>query len=272
MEILYALAIIVVLALIFPFMDWIMRGVIFALLAIYLIFFSGFSGYIRPFFDDMSGWSYSWGAQDYRFGGTGVAISPHFLLTNFHVIERCDNLAVRTVNNEIFHVDVASSLERTVLPIFSHPVKDGHDLSVLYSKKPLPHFALLDNEMPKKGDVLLSPDYDTEPGTFKRRKGKVLRLENQRISFSGMGRKGNSGSPVYNEKGYLVGIQWGGGASMLGMNNNVAASFDVVKAWLEQLKIPIAKVESYDQEIVNSEWFEQSYAVGILCNVNRDAL
>lgn len=267
MGMIYGLMVIVVLALIFPYLDWIMRGIIFVVLAVYLIFFSGFSGFIRPFFDDMSGWGVKNAHRNYSFRGTGVAISPNLLLTNFHVIDGCDGIKVRTIDNHIYDVTLKRSLKRETVPFFGGVVEDGHDLSILHSRLPFPQYAILSDKMPVEGDSLVSPDYDSEPGQFTKRKGKMIRHEKERnrIYFSGMGRKGNSGSPVYNDKGYLVAVQWGGGGDLLGKQDNVAASWYVVKSWLEHLKVPLYKVASYEESIIETEWFKKSFAVGILC-------
>ena len=267
MGMIYGLIVIVALALIFPYLDWIMRGVIFIVLVVYLVFFSGFSGLIRPFFDDMSGWAVKDVNRSYSFRGTGVAISPNLLLTNYHVIDGCAALKVRTIDNKVYDVALKHSLKRETVPFLGGVAKDGHDVSLLQSMQPLAQYAILSDKMPVEGDRLISPDYDSEPGHFDVRKGKMLShdTEKHRIRFSGMGRKGNSGSPVYNDKGYLVAIQWGGGGDFLSKQDNVAASWYVVKSWLEHLRVPLYKVASYDESIIETEWFKKSFAVGILC-------
>jgi S1-C subfamily serine protease len=217
----------------------------------YLILFSGcFGGFVRPFFTDLTD-VFSGGS--YKGFGTGSFINPNVVLTNEHVINGCKGVVVKDGSKTYRAKIIAAKKTR------------GADLALLRVVANKKNFALFSSEITEIDDIVIVPGYTNEAGDFKKLRGKVIDVGSGgdiRISAVRT-RAGNSGSPVFNKNGYLVGILWGGGG-LFSTQNFITNSREIINfAAKHGVKIFSTKDQRF--KLSQSANFLNSMVVNVLC-------
>lgn len=97
-----------------------------------------------------------------------------------------------------------------------------HDLAALLIERPAAEAISIASADPRPGERLVSAGYGPR-GQFAAVSGRFLgtaniagRTDNEVLEMSGASRPGDSGGPVLNERGELVGVQWGSDGRTVG--------------------------------------------------------
>ncbi len=101
----------------------------------------------------------------------------------------------------------------------------------------------MSNQDPKIGDIAFYPNYTSRPGIFTKSKGKISADLGDRIIFlDPKGRQGNSGSPVFNNKGYLIGLLYGGGGILSA--DSAATSLKEIKNFAKKNGVQLFSIKN----------------------------
>ncbi|MDX2082984.1 MAG: serine protease [Rickettsiales bacterium] len=225
----------------------ILACVLIVLLA-YLFLFSGyFGGALKPYLNDLSGFD---NRRSFRYG-TGVFINPDTVLTNQHVASGCQSITVKDQNNSYISKVIAAKKSK------------GIDLAFIKTNAFKKNFAILSNQYLKIGDIVFYPDYTSKVAVFSKARAKLVQDLGDELKFlDPTGRKGNSGSPVYNNRGYLVGLIWGGGG--ITSSYMVASKIEDIKNLADQNNVKLYTTENQNFDLTKGrKAFDE--VVTILC-------
>ncbi len=229
-------------------------------IVIFLVMFGGLGGFIKPYFTDMSRVGLEYNGSRYWARGTGTFVNQDVVLTNEHVVEGCKNLAVADKNN-VYLGKLISTLERS-----------KGDLAFIKTSANRKKFAIISNEEPKYRDILIFPNYTSKAGIFDKAKGLNLksykifngnRIETIR-SLSPKGRKGNSGSPLYNKKGYLVAVIHSGEINFFS-SIYISSPISIVKKFAQESNVDLYYLKDNERDLTKIDGFKDYFAVNILC-------
>ena len=227
---------------------------------VFLVMFGGLGGFIKPYFTDTSKVSLTYNGSKYWARGTGSFINPNTVLTNEHVVRGCKNLAIADKNN-IYLGRLISTLE-----------KSKGDLAFIRTPANRRKFAIISNDGPKSRDILIFPNYTSKAGVFDKAKG--LRTQENKV-FRGVdvetiqvlspkGRKGNSGAPLYNKKGYLVGVIHSGDLDFFSAMS-IASPVSIVQQFAQTSGVNLYYLRDNSKDLTKIGDFKDNFAVNVLC-------
>ncbi|MBL0319827.1 MAG: trypsin-like peptidase domain-containing protein [Alphaproteobacteria bacterium] len=133
--------------------------------------------------------------------GTGFYVQPNYVITNNHVVESCQTIALRRKDGFKPAMVIASDTR--------------NDLALLKTDaQPEAIASLRSNSEISIGEPVSVIGYPKEhglTGDYTTARGKVLDLsgplrDDNRIQFSDMVEKGNSGGPLIDESGNIIGV------------------------------------------------------------------
>lgn len=236
------------------------------LLLIYIMFFSPWGAFYKSWLISMDEWGTDINGEYHWFRGTGAFVNSGDVITNEHVVDRCKSVAVRTQEGvfpgEVIATDAAK------------------DLAIIRTNANQKVFAVLSAGREQEGALAAYPDYTSEPGVFYKKYAKVRARETFKeevLTYSKIGgtRKGNSGSPVYNKKGYLIGVHHShsmGNWFILPNHSDFTvdgygASIDSVVNFLHQHQVLVKESESQKHNLFEEmPGYRDNFAIGVLCN------
>ena len=219
---------------------------------LYLILFTGFVGSaVRPYFTNFSKIS----QNGYYFGGTGSFVSSNIVMTNAHVVSHCKKkLAVSDAKKDFYKARVIA-----VLP------ENKGDVAFLQTDAKRKKFALFSADLPKVGDIAIFPNYTENVGKFNIAQGKLIEIKEREMRFlAPKGRQGNSGSPVFNKKGYLIGILWGGGGFLT--TNTVVTNAKTILNFARESNVTLYSIKDQKRDLAENPEFFAETVVNILCS------
>ncbi len=217
----------------------------------YFILFSGLIGApLRPYFTSFAKLMDAGG--HYNYFGTGSFVGPNIVMTNAHVARNCKKLAVRDNKNNTYDAKILAITEKKF------------DIAFLETPANRKEFALFSSNIPKVNDIAIAPNYTDEVGVFKKFKCKVTKLTEDEIWFaSSTTRMGNSGSPIFNQNGYLVGLLWGVGGFVSSFTT--AGNVKVILDFAAKNKVLLFSTKDQSFNLAKSPDFLNKVTVNVLC-------
>lgn len=210
------------------------------------------SKFIRPFFTDFS--HYFEGLPAYP-RGTGFYVNETDVVTNHHVVAGCEKLLVGGKNRRVADgIVIADDRE--------------HDLAVIHTATRVSSILYLDNKSSDIGDDVLHPDYTAEQGQYSFLYGKMKEIEGDNVVVSESGRGGNSGSPLLNKYGRVIGVIYAGhsrGMWLLLPTYTAAKNLPVLKTFLDQNRISYTVYHWQDTNLFKQQTYGDFIAAQIGC-------
>lgn len=235
------------------------RKAIIAIVAIiFIVLFGALGTFIKPYFTNTKEYNFQYGDDSYHLGGTGTFVNKSDVMTNAHVVDGCKKLAIRA-NDRTYSGKIISILKRG----------EG-DIAFIRTNAKRKRYALISNKDLEINDLLIFPNYTSKPGKFSKAKAKVSDLfpqakESSIIALSPKTRKGNSGSPLYNDKGYLIGNVHSSSLSLFS-SHLVASSLKRIKELAQRSGVELMSGKNENRDLTKMDYFFKDYGVGILCS------
>lgn len=189
-------------------------------------------------------YKYEEGLDNYSFGGTGFFINEHDVVTNSHVLYTygCSAPKIITLGKTYEARPIAATTKWGFFETwFIEPLGPdyGLDMAVLRTNANTNSYFHISSNAVKPGDKVITPNFvDDKSGDFVFEHGYVEEVTEHTIISLIYNRDGNSGSPLFNEKGYLVGVSHSGGAENLVKRRSLSTHKDDLITFLKQQNIP----------------------------------
>jgi serine protease Do len=206
--------------------------------------------------------------------GTGFFVNRHHIVTNDHVVQNCKYIKVRGA----VAPDYATIVVRDKI----------NDLALLKTSSPSKRVALLREEKlsVEIGEQVTVMGYPLEhgiKGDYIIKKGKITDTEDiyqgvKRLQFTDSVEKGNSGGPLLDENGSVIGVVVGkmsfylADSDMTGENakpvktSSMAISLESLRQFLDENRI--VHRTSRVQKLIADKWMERKakeYIVNVHC-------
>lgn len=222
-----------------------------------VVLFTGVGLIIKPFFTNFDQYANALKKEGYipTKYGTGSFINQNDVLTNHHVVNGCKELFI-FAKNKVYQGKVIAILKR----------EDG-DLAFIRTNANEKNFALFSQRAPKINDVVFLPNYTDNPGKFDKAQGKITNVAK---GVQGLGflapkcRQGNSGSPLYDNKGFIIGVVNSGSFFSL-MQYSYAADLSIVSDFAARNNVPIFYARNTDLNLTKRDDFLDRFAVNVVC-------
>lgn len=223
------------------------------IVASYVAMFTGIGGFVKPYFTDHSKYlDLEKNRMSFRHG-TGSFVNPADVMTNAHVVKGCASLEVVAKSGR-YPAKIIAILER----------RNG-DIAFIRTEAKEKKFIILSRRDPKIGDIVLFPNYTSDPTNFDKARGKIT-LANRSGGLEFLaphGRGGNSGSPIYNKKGYVVGILH---SAYISLKPIMAASdAKTIADFALKNKIRMFYIRNEDEDLTQHDGFFEDFAVTVIC-------
>jgi S1-C subfamily serine protease len=193
--------------------------------------------------------------------GTGFFINSNILLTNNHVIEGCKNLKV-----------VRTGFKTTANVI---SVDKNNDLAILKTKDESKNILKFQNEKKVRiGESVIAMGYplgDLLGSNIKLTTGNISALNGllndfTKMQFTAPVQPGNSGGPLLNNKGSVIGIIYAKLKNNIAQNVNLAIKQNVAKMFLDANDIKYEINQNYEKkEVVDIAQDVKEGIVQIIC-------
>ena len=224
-------------------------------LAVYVISFTPLGAIISPYLTSMGAWA----TGDYYFVGSGFYVNPHYVMTNYHVVQGCSAMKIRTLHG-VFDVTRIRS-------------NSAYDVAALYTKEETTMYSIFRGKPHREGEIAWFADYNSSPGAFSLIPAKVLKddaYHQSNVWFSNRVRKGNSGTPLMDARGYVIGMvrsyNYTGNNPLLPEKvYNVAIGLPVLKYFLYSHAITYYELPGESYNLLDDTLLKENMAVGILC-------
>lgn len=239
------------------------RYTFLTIFVIYIIF-GPLSGYIRPFFTNTDNWKITHLNKEYSFHGTGVFVNKNQVITNHHVVSGCNDVGVIVKGGRFIPGSDVNIIAKRNSSIFNEEI--GLDIAIITTTTEYPYVSAISRDKVKINDHVFSPEYTSTSGYFSERKGIVTGLDNETLTVEGNCRKGNSGSPVYDKKGYLIGITHSVAISFTDLPRYYSTNSTALEKILKSNNIQHYFANKDNKSIRDTNYFKNQFAVGIMCS------
>jgi len=192
--------------------------------------------------------------------GIGTFINNKDIITSFSAIQNCKNVSIIT-NNKFYQTKILSTID----------VSNGN-LALLRANIDNEYFSTIRNDSLENNQAVKIITLDQNSRTFQAIPAKInyIGKYSYNIDFKDNEvTKGNSGSPIYNEKGYLIGIISGSTKSdnEAELINGISAK--TIIEFAQKNNITLKKDYSYNRDLTLNYNFFNNFAVNIVC-VNKN--
>lgn len=189
----------------------------------------------------------AYGTAYHASSGTGFFVTRDFIVTNAHVVQNCKSIRIRGA--------------ATSSNVSLHHIDNALDLAILKSPaKPRRTATLRTNSGVKKGDIVVIIGYPLEhgqTGQYLKLEAKITRVNSEfngvnAIEFTNLVNKGNSGGPLLDRAGNVIGVVVGkidyyqDTPDNLIRSSGLAIRLDELHAFLRRHNIHTRSLSTYD--------------------------
>lgn len=192
--------------------------------------------------------------------GIGVLVNNRDVVTSFSSVQNCKQVSIMS-DAKIYQAKLLSYLEVT-----------KGNLALIRTNLNSSHFALLELSNANSQQQIFVSDIKEDLKTFREIDATINFVGNNNygIGFENKSvKKGNSGSPIYNEKGYMVGILTGTLSSDSEEEYTSATSIKSIQKFAKTHNIELSKPDFYGNDLKLKQGFFDNFAVNISC-FNKD--
>lgn len=189
--------------------------------------------------------------------GIGIYVNNYDLLTSHSAISSCKSINILTPDNQIKDAKLLGSLG----------VSKGNIAFVRTNHKSK-NYVVVGNFSTQKNDKVSIVDLSDDLKTYNRNSGLISFVGDDKhdIEFtSNEARKGNSGSPLYNSKGYIIGVLKGISTSKVEGRRVTATSIKTIRDFAIKNRIRLSRPQFYGKNQTQKQDFYDHYGVNISC-------
>jgi len=194
--------------------------------------------------------------------GSGFFINNKgYFITNYHVIEGCDDKSKIAYRKKEYPAELVASDKKADLAVLKAKVKNKEYLNFSYKPKKLLKVYVAGYPFGK----MLSDDLNFHDGIISSLKG--FEDNTNQITITAALNPGNSGGPVVNENGEVVGVAVSGLAKDLTEGINFAIKSETVQTFLKSNKIKLSS-SFYNKKLDSDDLLEllEEGTVYTFCN------
>ena len=200
--------------------------------------------------------------SDIASSGSGFFINNKgYFVTNYHVIEGCDDKSKIAYRKKEYPAELVASDKKADLAVLKAKVKNKEYLNFSYKPKKLLKVYVAGYPFGK----MLSDDLNFHDGIISSLKG--FEDNTNQITITAALNPGNSGGPVVNENGEVVGVAVSGLAKDLTEGINFAIKSETVQTFLKSNKIKLSS-SFYNKKLDSDDLLEllEEGTVYTFCN------
>lgn len=187
--------------------------------------------------------------SDYTYhNGTGFFINNQDIITNHHVIDDCESPKVKIEDTYYDAQPIAATEKWGIFNAFyiTHLAPDyGLDIAVLRTKANIDNYFFIEEKSTfEKQDIYLPDFIENKAGYFSMIEGTVSQIDNSQIFGDINMRVGNSGSPLLNSYGHVMGVNHSIEMRDIKTSYSVTTSSKYLIKFLEEQNIPFTKTSA----------------------------
>jgi len=193
--------------------------------------------------------------------GIGSFINERDVITSYSAIRRCKKIKV-SVDDRFYDGVVLGSAK-----MFKG------NLTFIRTNANKKDFALIRQKKLAVGDDVIITQLSEDLKSFHEIPAKIGFVGNDKHDLeisSPRVKKGNSGSPIYNEKGYMIGILKGISFSNQEEDFVSATSIKTIKDFANKSGVNLVKTNYYAKDLTKNPNFYRDFGVGIACFKSED--
>lgn len=214
----------------------------------------------------VSSWTYEDGDNIYIFSGTGFFVNPNKVLTSYSSVRGCISGVSVLTRQGVFNTKILT-------------LDEAQNFAVLATSADRKIYAVVGNNLHFEGGKYAIADFEKEPGEFGLKESLTLindpKKQNDIIFPKGWLKSGNEGAPVFDSKGYVVG--------MITRSEAIddhpiidsepvtrAANLNALIVFLNKQRVAFYRPKSNEPDYFLSKAYKDNLAVGILCGNKKN--
>ncbi|MBL6664295.1 MAG: serine protease [Rickettsiales bacterium] len=189
--------------------------------------------------------------------GIGAYVNNYDILTSYSAVSGCKSLNILTSDGKIADAELLGALE----------ISKGN-LAFLRTNHKSAHYIVVGSFSLKKDDTVSILDLREDLKGYLSVSGTVAFIGDDKhdIEFiSDDAKKGNSGSPLYNSKGYIIGVLKGIATSSSEGRYVTATSIKTIRDFAIKKRIRLSRAQFYGDNQTEKHQFYDNYGVNVSC-------
>ena len=189
--------------------------------------------------------------------GVGTYVNNYDVLTSYSAISGCKSINVLGENNEIKEAKLLGSLD----------ISKGN-IAFLRTNNRNKQYIVVGSFSTSENDQVSITDLSEDLNSYVKIPGSIVFVGDDKhdIEFiSNEAKKGNSGSPLYNSKGYMIGVLKGISTSNIEGRRVTATSMKTIRNFAIKNRIRLSRPPYYGKDQTQAQDFYDNYGVNISC-------
>jgi len=189
--------------------------------------------------------------------GIGTYVNNYDVLTSYSAIDGCKSINVLAPDNQIKDAKLLGALK----------VSKGN-IAFLRTNNRSKNYATIGSFSLEKDDKVTIADLSEDLKSYTKIPGSIAFVGDDKhdIEFiSSEAKKGNSGSPLYNEKGYIIGVLKGISTSSIEGRRVTGTSIKTIRNFAIKNRIRLSRPPFYGKNQTQRADFFDNYGVNVSC-------